>query len=52
MKVTVKDQSCFIPVEGDLGIWGFLGGSYGFQGEEGGHQSLLTGRDFKKLTAN
>lgn len=49
MKVTVKDQSCFIPVEGD---WGIFGGSYGFQGEEGGHQSLLTGRDFKKLTAN
>ena len=49
MKVTVKDQSCFIP---GREIGGFLRGSYGFQGEEGGHQSLLTGRDFKKLTAN
>lgn len=42
----------FHPCGGGLGDWGIFGGSYGFQGEEGGHQSLLTGRDFKKLTAN
>lgn len=51
MKVAVKDQSCFIPVEGD---WGIFGGIIWFSGGRGGggHQSLLTGRDFKKLTAN
>ena len=40
----------FHPCGGGLGE--FWGDHMVFRGKRGGHQSLLTGRDFKKLTAN
>lgn len=44
MKVTVKDQSCFIPVEGD---WGIFGGIIWFSGGRGG-ASVIVNRETLK----